>query len=93
MFAELRIAPEVLGQTALSTRAKAMETILVTGLPARDLADLHMQSVPGIDDGLRVALTRLAERGVGRPDYYLMPHARYTVPFVKGEFGALHSAS
>ena len=83
MFTELRAQPEVLGQTALSTRTRAAHTILVTALPQRDLADLRMPGVADLDEGLHMALERLAGQGVSRPDYYIMPHARYTVPFPK----------
>jgi len=85
LYRELRATPEVLGQTALSTRAKANHTLLVTRLAEPDRQDLHMQAEPDIDRGIRTALDRLAAGGNRRPTYRLMPQARYTVPFPESE--------
>lgn len=81
VYRELRSRPEVLGQTALSTRTKAERTILVTELPDADLHDLRMQGVGDVGAGIDLAVERLAAEGVRRPTCYLMPQARYTVPF------------
>jgi nickel-dependent lactate racemase len=78
---ELRRSPEVLGQTALSTRTRGARTILVTGMPARDSADLGIETAPDADAAVRRALDALRRDGIRRPAWYLMPQAGLTVPF------------
>lgn len=79
IYDELRKSVEVLGQTALSTRLRGERCILVTQMPARDLADLGIRSAPSLEKAVAMVM---AELGSECPSYYLMPHARYTVPFV-----------
>ena len=77
---ELRLSPEVYGQTALSTHIRGRRAILVTQLAPRDIADLGLRSAPDLEAALRLALASLP---AGRkPTYYLMPRAAQTLPFV-----------
>ncbi|MFC1461774.1 nickel-dependent lactate racemase, partial [Verrucomicrobiota bacterium] len=49
IYAGLRQNPEVLGQTALSTRTRGPRTILVTDLNQQDIADLGIPTAPDLD--------------------------------------------
>jgi nickel-dependent lactate racemase len=82
IFAGLRRAPEVLGQTALSTRLRAPRTILVTRLNQTDLTDLGMRVAGDLDGAVKMVLAELASASVKKPSYYLMPEALYLVPFL-----------
>lgn len=81
IYRGLRQAPEVLGQTALSTRARAGRTVLVTDMRADDLADLGLRAANNLESALQMVLAELAAAGLPRPSYYLMPDALYVVPF------------
>ncbi len=83
IFKGLRQSPEVLGQTALSTRMRAPQTILVTDLNARDRRDLSIPTAPDLDIALAMVLERARRLGKARPTYYLMPEALSLVPFLK----------
>ncbi len=81
IYAGLRKSPEVLGQTALSTRTRGARAILVTGLDARDRADLGISTAPDLEAAARRVLADFHAAGVRRPSYYLMPEALSLVPF------------
>jgi len=78
MYRELRHSPEVLGQTALSTKTRGQDAILVTGMGERDIADLGIKTAPDLKTAIGMALATIG----ARPTYYLMPEARHTVPFI-----------
>lgn len=80
IYAELRESVEVLGQTALSTRVRGARCVLVTGMPTDDLKALGIRSAESLEAAVEVVM---GELGVELPSYYLMPHARYTVPFLR----------
>lgn len=81
MFAGLRRAHEVNGQTALSTRERAPRTILVTRMNDRDARALGIRRASGMDEAAAMALADLAREGISRPAYYTMPDAMSVVPF------------
>jgi len=81
IYSGLRLCPEVLGQTALSTRARAPRTVLVTQMNKTDLADLGMRSVKTTAEAVKIVLDDLASQGIKCPSYYLMPDALHVVPF------------
>ncbi len=83
LYRGLRGSPEVLGQTALSTRERAPRTVLVTSLNQANLEDLHMRSAKDLAGAVEIVLADLAEAGIRRPAYYLMPDAMYVVPFLR----------
>lgn len=56
LYRELRASREVNGQTALSTRLRGGQTILITGLNAGDRADLGVATAPDLAAALRMAL-------------------------------------
>ncbi len=87
LVAGLRASPEVNGQTALSTRLRGPQAILVTRLPARDAADLGIATAPTVAAAVARALADLARAGIRRPTCYWMPQAMSVVPFpvAKGE--------
>lgn len=80
--AGLRQAPEVLGQTALSTRSKAKQTILVTDMNRRDAADLGITTAEDLDSAIAMTLDHFQSLGIRRPSYYLMPNASCVMPFL-----------
>lgn len=92
VYSGLRLCPEVLGQTALSTRARAPRTVLVTQMNKTDLADLGMRSVKTTAEAVKIVLDDLAPQGIKRPSYYLMPDALHVVPF-PALFGSAESES
>jgi nickel-dependent lactate racemase len=85
IYAELRVSPDVNGQTALSTRTRGAAAILVTELPDADVSELGMRRAASVNAALERAVAELRERGIDRPSCLLMPDARYTVPFDRGD--------
>jgi len=83
LYRELRQSVEVLGQTALSSRQRGIDTILVTRMPEADCRDLGIETAPELGSALQKALTRLAQQGCKDPSWYAMPDARYLLPFVR----------
>ena len=81
IYAGLRKSPEVLGQTALSTRACASRSVLVTRMDPADLADLGVRSASTIEEAVKIVLNDLNTLGIKRPLYYTIPDAMYVVPF------------
>jgi nickel-dependent lactate racemase len=86
MMRELRAAPDVLGQTALSTRRRAPRTILITALSEADARDLGMRTARDEEEAVQLVMQdRASSQGAapGAPmTYYVMPEARHTVPFI-----------
>ena len=80
IFRGLRQSPEVLGQTALSTRMRGARTILVTQMPAAEAADLGIRTAPDLRSAIADTLEQLPAAG-GKPTYFIMPKAPYVVPF------------
>jgi nickel-dependent lactate racemase len=85
LFAALRQTPEVNGQTALSTRIRGRQAIVVTQMSAADCTDLGLRTAPDLDAALRLALADLPESP--RPTCYLMPQASLFLPCVAGVDG------
>jgi nickel-dependent lactate racemase len=81
IFAGLRKNPEVLGQTALSTRIRGAGTILVTRMPPADAKDLGIKTAPDLPSAITETLELLRAAGRSAPTCYIMPEALYTVPF------------
>lgn len=81
IYRGLRQAPEVLGQTALSTRERAPRTVLVTQMNKADLADLGIRSAASLAGAVKIVLQDLAAAGIKRPCYYVIPDVMYVVPF------------
>ncbi len=81
IYAGLRKSPEVLGQTALSTRIRGARAILVTNLNERDRSDLGIAIAPDINAAVQTVLADFHKAGIRRPTYYRMPDALTLVPF------------
>lgn len=81
VYSGLRESPEVLGQTALSTRERAPRTVLVTGMNQNDLNALGMRSAKNTEEAVKIVLNDLKSMGISRPSYYKMQDAMYVVPF------------
>ena len=81
IYRGLREAPEVLGQTALSTRLRGERTVLVTEMSAKDAADLGIETAPDLESAIVRTLRHLGPATGRLPAYYVMPHAHHTVPF------------
>lgn len=79
-FSELRGSSEINGQTALSSKVRGVNTILVTQMPQRDAEDLGIETAPDLDAAVAKTLSILAGKGIARPTWYFMPHAMHTVP-------------
>jgi len=62
---------------------RAPRTVLVTSLNQANLEDLHMRSAKDLAGAVEIVLADLAEAGIRRPAYYLMPDAMYVVPFLR----------
>ncbi len=78
----LRRAGEINGQTALSTVEKAPSAWFVTDLTPEDTATLGARKAETLTEALERARAELAAEGTPDPEYYLMPSAAYTVPFL-----------
>jgi len=83
IFSGLRTNPEILGQTALSTKQRGAKTILVTDMGPEDVADLGIRTAPDLKSAAKIAIDELRAAGVEKPTYYVMPEALYTVPFAR----------
>jgi nickel-dependent lactate racemase len=79
IYLGLRQSPEVLGQTALSTRMRGARTVLVTGMPSADARDLGIRPAPDLQTAVRETLEYFAGRPAP-PTCYLMPEAMHAVP-------------
>jgi hypothetical protein len=73
---------EVNGQTALSTRLRAANTVLVSRMGRADLADLGIETSATLESAVAEACRRLQYAGTGRIRCILLEHALHTVPFV-----------
>ena len=82
IYSGLRQSPEVLGQTALSTRERAPRTVLVTQLNQTDLADLGMRVADTVPGAIKIVMDDLISAGIKKPCYYTMSDAIYVVPFL-----------
>ena len=82
IYKELRNSHEILGQTALSTKTRGKDAILVTTMKPRDIADLGIKTAPDIKAAIEMALTQIGAMPDRKSTYYLMPEARHTVPFI-----------
>lgn len=82
IYRELRQSAEVNGQTALSTRIRGEQAILVTDLSESDRRDLGIQTAPTVEAAVLMALDQLGAT-TAKPTCYLMSHARHLVPFVE----------
>lgn len=80
IYAGLRLSPEVLGQTALSTRIRGRRTVLVTEMPCSESRELGMAVAPDIAAAIMAALDRLKTRGASLPTCRLMPNAMVLMP-------------
>jgi nickel-dependent lactate racemase len=79
LYRELRKSVEILGQTALSSRIRGADAILVTGMPEPDARDLGIRTAPDLETAIRRVLA-----GTSRPEgmtCYLIPEASHLVPF------------
>ncbi|HRI89954.1 MAG TPA: nickel-dependent lactate racemase [Candidatus Hydrogenedentes bacterium] len=77
IIAALRVKSEIYGQTALSTREKARQALLLTEM---DEAKVRMLGARKADT-LSAALDATRRAHGDRATYYVMPSAAYTVPF------------
>ncbi len=82
IYSELRHSVEVLGQTALSSIIRGRNAILVTKMNSRDISDLGIRTAPDLESAVRTAIKYLKPRVKGKLSYYLMPEARFSVPFL-----------
>ena len=82
IIAELRRNAEINGQTALSTREKARQAILVTELSEEDVGLLGARKALTLVAALAEARIALEAAGRTNPSYYVIPSAAYCVPRV-----------
>lgn len=80
IFKNLRKHPEILGQTALSSRQRGARTILVTDMNATDSADLGIRTAPDMDTAVETVIMELTAVLRRKPTYYVMPAADRLVP-------------
>jgi nickel-dependent lactate racemase len=79
VFAGLRRASEINGQTALSTLEKAPSCLMVTDLSCDEVECLGARKASSLDEALATLGREIGE--TVDPTCYLMPSAAYTVPF------------
>jgi nickel-dependent lactate racemase len=84
LYRQLRMQPEVNGQTALSTKMRAKNTILITMLSNEETKELlQTGKADDMKSAINDALVLLKKQGITQPACYIMPHAMHIVPFVK----------
>ena len=83
IIAELRKHAEINGQTALSTREKARNAILLTAMSSEDVQGLGAVKARDLTEALDRVRGMLDLAGGHRPTCYLMPDGAYTVPFYR----------
>lgn len=83
IIAELRKNAEINGQTALSTREKARNTLFITELSARETEYLGGRKAETLAAALASARSELAGTGIADPTCYIMSSASYTVPILQ----------
>jgi nickel-dependent lactate racemase len=83
LYRDLRTNVEILGQTALSSILRGRQCLLVTDMPEHDTADLGIRTAASLAEALTVTAARLKSIN-SKPTAYLMPEARYVVPFHVG---------
>lgn len=83
IFARLRSAPALLGQTAYSSLLRGGKTIIVTRLTGEVCRRMGMIKADSLEQAIKLAGQRLAKMNVAEPTVYLMPYAGYTVPFLE----------
>lgn len=81
IYRELRLAPEVNGQTALSTKIRGADAILVTKLSESDRRDLGLRTAQDLETAIRIAIQETTADGK-KPTCWIMPEAMHTVPFI-----------
>ena len=81
IFRGLRENPEILGQTALSTKTRGKRTVLVTQMAQTDVTDLGIATATDMRSALDKVVAELGKQGKENPTCYIMPEAAYTVPF------------
>jgi len=81
IYAELRKSAEVLGQTALSSKLRGADAVLVTGMAGRDISDLGIRTAKDVESAVVYALRKIGKATGSKPTYYIMPEARHSVPF------------
>ncbi|MDD4871942.1 MAG: nickel-dependent lactate racemase [Kiritimatiellae bacterium] len=82
IYLELRKSAEVLGQTAFSSIIRGTDAILVTEMNKSDTADLGIRTASDTKSAVCCVLDEMAKKGINKPTYYVMPEARYCVPFL-----------
>ncbi len=76
----LAAAPDINGQTAVSTRLRAPRAVAVTRLEPALIQLLGVAPAENLDQALVRARERLERAGIHQPRVLLMPAARHTVP-------------
>ncbi|MBN2301638.1 MAG: nickel-dependent lactate racemase [Lentisphaerae bacterium] len=82
IYRELRQSFEILGQTALSTKIRGAQTIIVTEMKEQDKKDLGLQTAPDMETAADMALAEISLNNCVKPTYYVIPQAQYVVPFI-----------
>ena len=80
IYADLRKEPDVLGQTALSTRTRGSRTVLVTDMLPHEARKLGMMLAHDAAEAIRLALDRLDKSEHSKPTCLLMPDAMVLFP-------------
>ena len=84
IYSELRRSSEVLGQTALSSKTRGRNAILMTEMNSMDISDLGIRTAPDLESAVKTAMDDLKQNNTEKPSYFLMPEARHSVPFLPG---------
>jgi|GEM_PF-254854 len=79
----LRKNGEVNGQTVISTLEKAVNTYFLTEMDEETINLMGGQKIKTVEEGFHLACKDLKKVGISKPSWLVLPHASYSVPYVR----------
>lgn len=83
LVAHLRKKGEVNGQTIISTLEKAPHTYFFTEMDEKTVNLMGGKKIKSIEEGFYSACEELRKVGISSPSWIFLPHALYSVPYIK----------
>lgn len=87
LVTRLRKNGEVNGQTIISTLEKAPHTYLFTEMDEETVNLMGGKKIKSIEEGFQSACEELKKVGISSPSWIFLPHALYSVPYIKENRG------
>ncbi len=83
LVAHLRKNGEVNGQTIISTFEKSPHTYFLTEMDKDTVNLMGGKKIKSIEEGFQLICEELKKVGISNPSWILLPHALYSVPYIK----------